>query len=340
MEIKKVLVMLLFCSLFIGNVLPMNAKGNFNEVRHKIKRISDLYFYQSNGFKLDSELEAEIYSTYNYLIKSFSTKFLRRCLVNYITTEELIYPDAYYLFFKFLINPTDKYDDTELNLIFYMVCYRLILFNLPSVNLSPKKISNPIKENLGYDDLYEDINKKTTLLHLAAILGNPHLVKSLLRSGADPNKIDCNDYLPWYYAIENNRKKIEWLLLPSTGHVDDLIDDNGRTLLHRACMQENIFAVKELLKGGASVKKTTSDFHDEDDSFQDTALHLAAENANKAIVQLLINYGANVNALNKRFETPIDIAIEMKENDGVNMQPVINLLEKYSSTVPMELEEI
>lgn len=82
--------------------------------------------------------------------------------------------------------------------------------------------------------------------------------------------------------------------------VDGLIDSD-RTCLHLYSHHEEIQAVSWLLEHGASVHARIADGR--------TPLHLAAERNNStAVVELLVGYGANIDAKDTLGKKPIDYA--------------------------------
>ena len=66
--------------------------------------------------------------------------------------------------------------------------------------------------------------------------------------------------------------------------------------LHVACFKGHADAVKALLEGGADVKATVRDEHEEVRHRGATPLHMAARHGSGAVVNLLLERGAEVDA--------------------------------------------
>lgn len=99
-----------------------------------------------------------------------------------------------------------------------------------------------------------------------------------------------------------------------------LLDQIGQTLLHVASVHGNDSSVKALLELGASPSERTpleGEYfelncwrHRELDRGWETSLHLAALTDNRAVVELLIDAGADVNARSANGSTPLITAAE------------------------------
>ena len=69
-----------------------------------------------------------------------------------------------------------------------------------------------------------------------------------------------------------------------------------------------------------------------DDVYEGTSLHFAAFRGRKEVAELLINEGADVNAKNQADATPLDKAIEKKQDETVS------LLRKHGGKTGEELK--
>ena len=72
-----------------------------------------------------------------------------------------------------------------------------------------------------------------TPLHEAAIDGDEHEVRRLLRSGAEPNTRDRNGWTPLHFAAQEHSPGAVRALLEAGAEVDP-VDDHGNTPLWRA----------------------------------------------------------------------------------------------------------
>ncbi|KAB8214873.1 ankyrin repeat-containing domain protein [Aspergillus novoparasiticus] len=138
----------------------------------------------------------------------------------------------------------------------------------------------PIVEVLtkhGVDVRTQD-NAGLTPLHIAVKLGHPQMVDLLLRHGADANAADRDGVTPVFVAHR--------------GQVNCKTPLQARTPLHAACAAtKEATTVQLLLDHGAEV--------DAADNHGFTPLFYAAGNGSPAIVELLIQYNAQVNATQK-----------------------------------------
>ena len=88
-----------------------------------------------------------------------------------------------------------------------------------------------------------------------------------------------------------------------TSDEDDNTEENGWTALHRACQENKVSAVKQLLKEGADKESRTT-------IGQYTPLLVAAKARHIGVVQVLLEAGANVNAQTTHGKTTLWWATE------------------------------
>jgi ankyrin repeat protein len=114
-------------------------------------------------------------------------------------------------------------------------------------------------------------------LHQAAQSGDIASVLALLEQGENVNALDETGTPPIYHAVWNNRMALLRVLLDNRADVDQSIGYNT----------ENDFAPLAW-----------------------TALHAAAEKNNTEAAQLLLKYGANVNAADQFGRTPLFASLD------------------------------
>src|SRR2546423_12682760 len=98
----------------------------------------------------------------------------------------------------------------------------------------------------------------------------------------------------WYAAYQGDNDKIEKILNKGLHDVNGLnywqsdIDPNGwnRTPLHAAVLGSNLETVRYLLEKGADVNARTK--------YGDTPMHFAVEANSEAMIQLLMQYKADI----------------------------------------------
>lgn len=181
-----------------------------------------------------------------------------------------------------------------------------------------------------------NLDQKGTLLLVAILVGNEDVVRALLRS----EQFDVNAGLIYedsptfalHIAAERGFAPIVQVLLQSSASVD-AVKPNGGTALCSACQANQVASVRALLDAGANVDLSMTDgttplhyaaLHSSEilelllekgaqvnvsttsaDLEGATPLHIAAEFGQLKWVRLLIQRGANVNALMLNGSTPI-----------------------------------
>ncbi|XP_062578122.1 ankyrin repeat domain-containing protein 50-like [Saccostrea cucullata] len=153
-------------------------------------------------------------------------------------------------------------------------------------------------------------------LHFTSYFGNLHLVKYLIKNGADVNYFDKYGRSPLHYAIVGGNLEIVKCLIKSNANVN-FCDIDVKSPLNYASYQGHLEIVNCLLKCGADVNCGAScvsaacssgqydviellidkiDINRVDD-FCDPPLHSAASSGHVDIVKKLIEHGADVNLL-------------------------------------------
>jgi len=185
---------------------------------------------------------------------------------------------------------------------------------------------------------FEDQEKKVTFegtpLHHAAESGHLETAQYLLEHGADINATDGTTqyYTPLLTAIRSGRLSLIELFIQKGadtsavdgagetlinvaadfGHVDILkyllgkgFSVNSASLIHTpliaASESGHIEAVKFLLESGAQVNAVP-------EARKDTALHVAAETGNEALLKLLLQHKADPSLKNTEEKRPVDVA--------------------------------
>lgn len=132
-----------------------------------------------------------------------------------------------------------------------------------------------------------DLVRGATLLHLAAAFGLESLMRALLEAGADVNHVDCQGDAALAFAAAYQ-------------------DSEGAS--NKACVQVS-------LDYGADIKAPPTEY-------RDSPLSAAAKLGDEAVVRLLVEHGADVNAFvpglgSHTNVTPLQAAIESKNTNAV-----------------------
>ena len=158
-------------------------------------------------------------------------------------------------------------------------------------------------------------------LHIAASNGDIQTVQLLVDCGADVNALNEDGQTPLHTAAGRwiDCPELCSILLKHNAKID-AVDKDGNQPLHLACKRRHAATVNLLLSHGADVtalnKQQQRPLHLANksilNSFQvhsgDHALHIAARNGDIQAVQLLVDCGADVNALNGCGQTPLHTA--------------------------------
>jgi ankyrin repeat protein len=160
-----------------------------------------------------------------------------------------------------------------------------------------------------------------TALQAAAEGGHLAVVERLLQEKAEVNPAAAKYIM--MTASQQNHKLVVDLLLKYEANTA-IVDKDGYTCLHFAVFAENDAMVQEFIDQGFVNKK---------DHYGATPLHYASKKGHEAIVQLLLEGGADVNAVCNNIDTAIILA------SWRNHKPVVDLLLKYGANAAMANKE-
>ena len=149
---------------------------------------------------------------------------------------------------------------------------------------------------------------QTPTIHEAALAGDLALVQTLVASGTSVQLTTPTNETALHYvamAESPNIALAEWLL---EQHITkDIIDTKGNTALSIAVERGHVALVKLLMGSGASVALN----HEHDW----TLLHLATYHGHLQLVQYFVEEVELPISMNKKFKTPLDIAIERNHKE-------------------------
>ncbi len=177
-------------------------------------------------------------------------------------------------------------------------------------------------------------------IHDAALLCDVEALRRELERGVDPN-IRAAGPAGFY-----NQTPLQWLplrdhsndaqmlqccrLLIESGadvSVRDVLED---TLLHDACLWDQVAIAELLLEAGADIEARGL--------YENTPLHRAVLDGGVECTNVLLRAGAEVNARNEHGHTPLEYAID--ENPAFNVcQGVYPLLLRAGSELPAETDD-
>lgn len=148
-------------------------------------------------------------------------------------------------------------------------------------------------------------------LHFASERGDKTMVEMLLNANADPNAQDKEKKTPLHAAALRGHLSIVQVLLAKKGRLG-VKDMDGCTPMHYAAIKGNTEVVKILLTSGKNKNI------DDRNIWRKTALHIAAEYGHSDLINLLLGYGAAINALDSNKDTPLHCACKAGHLNAVN----------------------
>jgi ankyrin repeat protein len=152
-----------------------------------------------------------------------------------------------------------------------------------------------------------------TALHQAARYGNDDIVRTLLKNGADVDARCIDEETPLHVAVRHSHEDAVSILL---AHHADVAAQNadGSTAIHFAVENGNLDMVLKLLEHGARASI------EERDEENNTVLNLAAGlDSDYAIIKLLLDAGANTEAIGGDGDTPLVKALTNGRKDTVEL---------------------
>lgn len=146
-------------------------------------------------------------------------------------------------------------------------------------------------------------NKNETAVLFAAKAGQTHSIQFLVERGADPSIAASNGMTPLHEcAFRKNADGVKFLLAQDGVKVEAETAE-GETPLALACAGGDTTCIKLLLEKGASIEKG--------------CLHAAARCGRENVVEMLLDKGADVNALDSKGRTALICAVIADEADMV-----------------------
>lgn len=139
----------------------------------------------------------------------------------------------------------------------------------------------------------------------ACSVGSVTCAELLLENGAKPQTLVYQPS-PIHEATSKGHYGCVEALVTWGADVDMDIPHLG-TALYTACICQELECARKLLREGANVQKGKS---------LDSPLHAAAEKDCTAVVKLLLDFGADINARNTEYQRPVDVAPPSSLTEG------------------------
>ena len=207
----------------------------------------------------------------------------------------------------------------------------------------------PNQSMLRYDQKYEMIkmllahgaNPNIDCLTEPAMLtiityhkDNPYvldIIQLLIDAGYDLNAKGFKD-TALVTALGLRRDDVAMLLLEHTDTIDST-DQFGCPLVNLAAAYNNIQSLELMISRGVNLNTA--------DRNGNSPLHAATAGRNPDIAAMLIDAGADIDAINSKNQTPLDIALQQDncQPDEIKQQQMIDLLKKHGAKTGAQLKE-
>jgi ankyrin repeat protein len=197
------------------------------------------------------------------------------------------------------------------------------LFIAVSRNLSTTALT-PLLERTADINLPQEHGK--TLLHVAAAGRSPEVVQLLLERQADVNRKDSRGNTPLHIAAQFQGVQEVIRLLLTFGADLTLQNDDGNTALLLACEYGHMAAVQLILKELRRRSTLSSAFNASNKAGR-TPISFALED--EALLELLFEYGVDINARNDQGNTALHLAAFHSHLDTVRL-----LLQRGALSLP------
>ena len=155
----------------------------------------------------------------------------------------------------------------------------------------PNSINEPGYNRMGFSPLYHAVLQK-----------NEEIVKLLIDSGSDINRVEKNDYTALHCASELGLPRIVKILVKAGAYVVPRIPGEISPLQRALWTNHGVQTVEVVLflvQNGADTKEKNSDGK--------TLLHGAAYGGNPAIIQFLLSKGLDPNSIDDEGDAPMTL---------------------------------
>lgn len=174
-----------------------------------------------------------------------------------------------------------------------------------------------------------------TALLISVIMGHKYVVQSMLDHGADVNVALADNTTAVMLAAQKGRDEILSLLLAKGADVYRQTVQ-GTSALMFACMSHQVSTVRLVL--AAAAEGPSDSQHSANENFIDrfhaylalrenseggTALHYAASRGLADIIYVLVESGADMNALDSLNRTPVQVAIHKRQQSAIEALAIL-----------------
>ncbi|XP_012878953.1 PREDICTED: ankyrin repeat domain-containing protein 61 [Dipodomys ordii] len=180
-----------------------------------------------------------------------------------------------------------------------------------------------------------DNDNKDSPLHLAITYGTYPILSILAQSGAQVNATNESSMTPLHMAAEILNKDMIETLIVCGANVNCAVPSTGNTALKLAVRTASSKAGQLLAAGVGCIRLLLT--HGANVNVQDhegkTALHQACFGGREAIINLLLEFEANVNILTRNGESPVYVYLQR----SANLRDMTLLTRLLGRTYPLRL---
>uniref|UniRef100_A0A8C5FYP1 CARD- and ANK-containing Inflammasome Adaptor Protein n=1 Tax=Gouania willdenowi TaxID=441366 RepID=A0A8C5FYP1_GOUWI len=166
-----------------------------------------------------------------------------------------------------------------------------------------------LEKFLNDTDINTVNSSKNTLLHVAAEHGNVSAAELLICKGAKVDLQNNTGCTALHRAASRGHTDIVKALIQAGAPIH-VVDDQGRTPVHLAAEQLQLESVSVLVKEEASQPESLR---------KNTFLHMAGREDNWKLMELLLQNGAPVDAMNNQMNTALFYAVQESNSKAVEV---------------------
>lgn len=232
------------------------------------------------------------------------------------TLLHIVCREGYYVMCEFMFNPKNRsiFDTTQLVTDVENSKWRtplILAFTPPSGTYCAAKYGGLNKAGLPKADRPDEIQIDSDWIKPGGDEERKNIVKLLVDEGADVNKLDFHNYTPLHFAVIWGWTDIVEYLIEKGAEVEavDILGDNCLIL---ACKHNHLETVEWLVENtDIQINARNSE--------GDTALFIAIANNNIDIIECLLAYDADPNAVNYSKKTPLKMACQGQRTEITHM---------------------
>lgn len=235
----------------------------------------------------------------------------KKSLLHYAVTGSAMDVIKYLLDLNISTNLVDQYGETPL-----FDCVRK-----GKLNIAKLLISHYAQVNIENRHL-------ETPIFFAAHKGDLDMIKLLIESGAFLNRETQDGRLPVHYAITGGQTQVIDYVLKVSKQSYYMKDSSGQTLLHYAAKTSNLLMIKKFLDVGLDANALNDVF--------ETPLFNAVRFGTIETIKALLSYDAFIDIKNRRYETPLDLALIFSKDDIYAYLKTYQLTPQYEKLIKQQ----